>query len=557
MKLTVRVFSGMRPVVAPDLLKPGEATTAINTLLTGGDMTPYNQPLQVTALTSASPVLSIYRYGQSSTSETQFWFQSTNDANFVKGPVDQDTEEKTYYTGHLSYPAKTKNTVATASTPYPTTSLPMGLQKPAAAPSAVVSGTATDANSAAETVVYVCTLVSAWGEEGPPSDPSASVNWRVGQTITVTLPTSGTASYPGNSNKAQAYSTKNLYRAATGASGTATYLLVASGIPLATTTYADTTITANLGGALLTRGWVEPPDDMKGLTQMANGVLAGFSGSTVCFCEPFVPYAWPVRYQQSVDAPVVAMAAFDQSLLVSTTRSLYVFTGADPASITSERLAVMQTCVSKRSMVEMMGGVVFATPDGLAYVGPGGFKLLTDGLMTRREWQAYKPDSMLGFESDNRYICFYDTGLVQRGLIFSFAQSESSFCETDVYATAGFRDRARDALYLCINGGGSTRNIQKWDYGASPTTLTWQSGVFRFPAPTNIAVARLDYTGTVTFELIADGVSRYGPATVTSQLAFKLPAGYRSMRYQVKVTGTGTVRAIELADSMTSMAAAQ
>lgn len=552
MKVSLRVFTGMRPVCASDLLKPGEATSAINTLLTGGDLAPYYNPLQITALTSASPVLSIYRYGQSSTSETQYWFQSTNDCNFVKGPVDQDTEEKTYFTGHLSYPAKTKNTVATTSSPYPTTSYPMGLQKPASAPSAAVSGTATDPTSAAETVVYVCTLVSAWGEEGPPSDASAAVSWRAGQTVTVTLPTSGTASYPGNSNKAQTYSTKNLYRAATGSSGTATYLLVASGIALATTSYADTTTTANLGGALLTKGWVEPPDDMKGLTQMANGVLAGFSGSTVCFCEPFVPYAWPVKYQQSVDAPVVAMAAFDQSLLVSTTRSLYVFTGADPASMTSERLAVMQTCVSKRSMVEMMGGVVFACPDGLGYVGPGGFKLLTDGLMTRREWQAYVPSSMLGFESDNKYVCFYDTGSVQKGLIFTLALSEPSFCETDIYATAGFRDRGRDALYLCVNGGGSTRNVQKWDAGTA-ATMTWQSGVIRFPAPTNVAVARVEYTGTITFELIADGVTKYGPATVTSALAFKLPSGYRSMRYQVKVSGTGTVRAIELADSMQSM----
>ena len=87
--------------------------------------------------------------------------------------------------------------------------------------------------------------------------------------------------------------------------------------------------------------------------------------------------------------------------------------------------------------------------------------------------------------------------------------------------------------------------------------MTWQSGVVRFPSPVNVAVARLDYTGTVTFELLADGVTKYGPATVTSAMAFKLPAGYRSMRYQVKLVGTGTVRAIELADSMKSMAEEQ
>lgn len=547
MKVSVRAFSGMRPVVAADLLRPGEAELAVNTLLTGGDLEAFKSPLQIAALTSASPIKTIYRFGQSSSSETQFWFQSTNDANFVKGPVDGDTEERTYHTGHGAYPSKTKSDIATTAAPYPSTSFPMGLMKPAAAPTVAVSGTATDPDSAAETVTYVMTLVSAWGEEGPPSDASALVSWRVGQTINLTaLSVTGVASYPGNANKAQTYTYKRLYRSATGSTGAAKFLFVAE-LALATTTYDDTALTANLGEALRSRYWVEPPDGMVGLTAMANGILAGFSGSTVCFSEPFVPYAWPVRYQQSVDAPVVGIAAFGQSLLVSTNRSLYVFTGTDPANMTQERLAVSQTCVAKRSMVEMDGGVVFATPDGLAFVGPAGFRMLTDGLMSRREWQAYVPSSMYAYESDNRYICFYDTGSVQAGLIFTFG-SEPTFCTTDITATAGFRDRSRDALYLCVNGGGSTRNVQKWDYG-SAASMTWLSGVFRLPSPINMAAARVDATGTVNFELLADGAVQYGPVAIASSTPFWLPSGYRSMRYQVRLTGTSTVRSVELADS--------
>ena len=542
----------MRPVVAQDLLKPGEAVSAINTLLTGGDMMPYNQPLQTLALTSVSPVLSIYRYGQTNTNETQYWFQSTNDANFVKGPIDGDIEEKTYFTGHLAYPAKTKNTIATTATPYPYGSVPMGLKKLSSAPTLAVSGTATDPASTPESVVYVVTLVTDWGEEGPPSDATALVSWRVGQTITLTMSTSTVTSYPGNSDKSgQTYTHKRIYRSATGSSGTARYLFVAQ-VTMATTTYADTKLTANLGEALPSKGWVEPPDDMLGLTQMANGMLAGYSGNTVCFCEPGFPYAWPVRYQQSTDAPIVGMASFNQTVLVATKRSLYAFTGVDPSSITSERLAVSQTCASKRSMVEMMGGVVFASPDGLAFVDGSGIKMLSDGLMTRREWQAYSPSSMNGYESDNRYIVFYDTGTKQGGLIFSFGE-DAAFCETDYYATAGFRDRGRDALYLTFNGAGSTRNIMKWDSGASPATMTWLSGVFRMPASVNMGVARMEFSGALTFELLADGAVVHGPVTPTSGIAFKLPAGYRSMRYQVRIAGTGTLRAFDLADSMRAL----
>lgn len=558
MKFTVRAFRGMRPGIQPDNLSVGEATLARNAVLEGGDLDPLRAASLVTSLTpTASVVRTIYRFLQTSASDTQFWFQSANDVQFVKGPIDGDTEERTYYTGHLAYPTKTRaGATATATPPYPTTSIPMGLYKPAVAPSVSVTGTATDPNSTAEDVTFICTLVTDWGEEGPPSDPSAIVTWRTGQTLQVSLPTAGAPSYPGNTTKSgQVYTGKRLYRSATGASGAARWLLVNTegDIPLATASYSTTKPTAQLGEALRTRGWIEPPDDMRGLVAMANGVLAGYSGNTVCFSEPGYPYAWPVRYQQTVDAPIVAMQAFGQSLLVSTTRGLTVFTGPDPASITSERIQDPQISLSNRAMVPMLGGIVFPTPDGLGYVGPGGFKMLSEGLFTHREWTTYSAiaSSLHAYEYDGRYILFYDNGSEQGSMIFKFGD-EASLTLSTVYATAGFRDPGRDALFLCVNGAGTVREVRKWDAGAN-LTATWTSGVIRLMSPTNFGAGRIVADGPVTFEILADGVVQGAAITVTDSMPFRLPAGYRTLRAQARITTSSVVRSLELADTVRNL----
>jgi hypothetical protein len=532
---------GMRPVKTADLLAPGEAASAINTKLTSGSLKPFNGLGNTLVTFAGGTVNTIYRYGQSTSSETQFWFQFTGDVDVVKGPVDNDTEERTYWTDG-TYPKKTKSDIATTGLPYPSNSYRMGLPAPTTAPSVSVSGSATNASDPAETVVYTVTYVSAWGEEGPPGPASASVSWRPGQTINLTaLPTAPAGAYT--------ITGKRIYRSAAGSQSTKYQLVNYEGdTAIATTTYNDTKATADLSTVLSTTGWVAPPDAMIGLTAMANGVLAGFTGNTVCFSEPYAPYAWPVRYQKSTDAPIVGIAAFDQSLFVGTTQGLYIFTGSDPASITSDRLAVAQSCVSKRSIVAMLGGVLFASPDGLLRISSSGIENLTEGLMSRTEWQAYVPSSFEAYESDNRYIAFYDTGTTTGGLIFSFGES-STFVTTDIYATAGFRDKKADALFLV-----SSNNLKKWDAG-SALTMDWTSGVFHLPVEANMTAARVDAASyPVTFKLYADGALKH-TQTVTSKYPFRLPAGYRSQRYQVQIQGTVEVREVEFATQMHELGA--
>jgi hypothetical protein len=127
-------------------------------------------------------------------------------------------------------------------------------------------------------------------------------------------------------------------------------------------------------------------------------------------------------------------------------------------------------------------------------------------------------------------------------MIFTLG-ANPTFSETDVYPTAGFRDKGRDALYVVV-----ANTVKKWDAGTA-LTQTWTSGVFRAPHPVNLAAARVDaVTYPVTFQLYADGTLKH-TQTVADKYAFRLPSGYRSTQYHFTVSSTNTVRMVEMGTS--------
>ena len=67
-------------------------------------------------------------------------------------------------------------------------------------------------------------------------------------------------------------------------------------VSISTTSYVDTITDANLGEFLLTTDNFAPPDNvssehpsgpMTGLIQLSNGVMAGFTGNTLCFSKAY------------------------------------------------------------------------------------------------------------------------------------------------------------------------------------------------------------------------------------------------------------------------------
>lgn len=452
---------------------------------------------------------------------------------------------------------------------------------------------------------YVYTMVTGWGEEGPPSDPSAVLP-TVHPTQIVTI--DGFAAIPaGDYNITH----RRIYRSDSSASGAAFELVTT--IPIATTSYADVILDEALGVTLDSEDNDPPPADLHSLVVLPNGTLAGLSGNEVCFSRPGYPHAWPVGYRKTLETPGVALGVYDATVIVGTHGRPYAVLCNDPATASAVPLRVRQACASARGIVQTEAGVAFASPDGLVHITGAGVEMLTEGVYTREQWQAMAPSSMKVFYQDGMYFIFYRTGYSSAGVEQGagiILHPKVGAVSLPFFAHGGYSDLRYDALYLIVyDEAASAYVIEEWEGSPQRETFTWQSGDLPHPRPTNMAVAMVvwadmtaaelaaadaayeaavawnaaldefDYgdsgpigadmvaevavadgkeledvpaanpSASVTFELYGDDVLRATKA-VTNSHPFTLPGGYNATVWSVRLTGNRDVRAVHVATTM-------
>ena len=212
----------------------------------------------------------------------------------------------------------------------------------------------------------------------------------------------------------------------------------------------------------------------------------------------------------------------------------------------SQPLTLAEACVSPQSVVSFGHGVAWACPDGLAYYGAGGGKILTTGLMTRDDWQAIQPSTIVASLYEGSYLGFYTVGGVTKGFVVD-PLNPSGMYFMDFSATALFFDELQDSLFL-LDGG----NIKKWDCGAAQTA-TARGQQHRSPKPVNFGCAEVTAdTDPVTFKLYADGVLKH-TQSVASSAPFRLPSGYQATIWQLELSTTGAVQGMSLAQSISEL----
>lgn len=373
---------------------------------------------------------------------------------------------------------------------------------------------------------YVYTWVTAYGEESAPSDPTELIEVSPVQDVVFTdLPNQAPDGYP-NVVK------KRLYRTLTTEAGTL-YRMVAD-IDLADSVYTDSALDSELLGVLDTSDWQPPPAGLSGLCVTSNGVCCGFSGRTVYFSEPYIPHAWPAKYEFQTQSDIVAVKPSEAGIVVLTVNEPELIQGDTPETMQRVRLPVQQGCASKRSAVIYRGGVVYATPDGIGLISGFNHTMISDAYFERDDWQKLNPATMVASVHNQELLLYSAT----ESLIADMKNGHLTV-DSGTSPVCFFQDADSDRLYFVQNN-----RIKQWRGGAENMSASWWSRTYLFSrpsAPVSVQVQATGYPVTINFHT-NDSIGPVLTMKITDSKLRKIPVVRRTERWSFEVESIFEVR---------------
>jgi len=414
-------FGGMIPATDDTLLPEINAAWAENTWVYQGTVQGIPTP-KVLRTNSSSNVTKVYRIPNNYTDVQHLvdsvWMEFTNiDTDVVRSVVVDDTYDRYYWAAPSLTPRyNTRARIAAGSHDYI-----LGVPQPPKPTLNITGG----ASATQRSTAYVLTYVSAYGEEGPPSDPVNGTG-KVDATWTLTW----TAPDPNDLGVNRNLTLVRVYRTVTALDGTTTYFFVDEK-PIATVSHADTKTDAvvSLNELLSSTTWTAPPSDMVGIISLSNGMLAGFRNNEVWFCEPYRPHAWPAQYTITTEFPIVGLGVMGQTLVVLTQGYIHTATGISPANISIVKLAGIMPCTSRGGILSAPEGVYFPSPAGLILVSGAGVLNVTKELVRKDKWLEYAQTSTLRAVRLNN--AYYGFGSARFGVFDVNAFDNAAFTQED------------------------------------------------------------------------------------------------------------------------------
>ena len=458
--ITVPAFQGMAPRVSPALLEPTQGVSVTGSM-TSGELRPWRVPGFVEACLPDTRGIYLTAQGD--------WLTWDEPVQVVSAVQANDAFGRLYYT-------RESGGLFVISPLDDYEEFRVGVPKPEDPPTVAITGSG---SGTIEDRVYVYTYVNDWGEEGPPSEPSEFHEWQDGKTVTLT----GFSPPPLGFKEVVAI---RIYRMAVGDTGADWFFV--SEMEAGDTEFVDDVAEIALGEVLSTEEYDLPQVDARGLISVGNGVLAAFQGNEVSFSEPYLPYAWPDKFRLNTFGSIIAMGQAISACVVLTNRNPhYIFlshgssTKLSPEEYGLYPLGEQTPCISPYGVASTEFGVIFPAADGLRVLdGSGPSKLLTDQLVTAKEWVAmFDPLNIVAAHHDGYYFGFLP------GCGFAL------HLRTGVLTWTGFQARAAhtDGLSLFLASGEA---IVEWEGGLGLLAGIFKSKVFRFPKPVNMAALRVD-----------------------------------------------------------------
>jgi hypothetical protein len=421
-------------------------------------------------------------------------------------------------------------------------------------------------------------------------------------TLVVNLDTAQTYTSGGSWAKDAPHNTASMVKRIYRTVGTSGDFLFVAEIAAATTTYTDAVVADDLGEVLPTADSQLPPKNLVSLTSLPNGCLVGISGNELCFSDPYLPYSWPLRNRYTFSGVGVDLVAAGNSVIVLTDTSPILFTGSDPEAMSPAAMQTYAPCASKRGVVDVGGGCMFPSYDGLWIAAPGRVEKLTAKLYREEEWRTLNPESFVAGFADGQYYAKYTTEDGAFIWVYDTAENDSVI-RVEQDASHLLRNDADGELYLAL-----ANKVYRWDSSESQRFVSdWVSSEMQMPRPLNFSVAQVhgafntiqppdtadlefnqsiigdvDLVGgelngnsllelainasnlrelaaatvdTAQFTLYADGEVVFSQG-VNSSEPFRLPAGFRSEVYQVGVTTSIPIYTVTIAESVAELAQA-
>ncbi len=453
-------FTGEQPRLISRLLPATGAQFSVNTRLDDGGLTPFNSAVQEAEIASANAKTIVKFQSQ--------WLSWPGIIHAAQGPV---AEERLYYTGDGKPKLRVGNTV-----------YDLAVARPSAALTATLGGSGT---GDVQTRIYTYTYVTELGEESEPAPASPAIDWKPGQSVTL----SGFQAPPAG----RGITKQRIYRSQTGSTGTYFYFITERAASAGN--FVDTIAVDAFQEMLPSVAWNAPPDSLHGLIAMPNGMMAAFDGKKLYFCEPFRPHAWPEKYVLTTDTDIVGLGAVGTSLIIMTKAQPYLASGSSPDAMQMVKLESNLPCINARGIVDLGFAIAYPSNEGLAAVTASGEARLVSGdIMSRDDWLAINPKTIIGGQLSGRYVAFYDTqdasGTQMRGALFLDLGTTPYLIRTNTAVSAAYFEIETSALYFLAKG---ENDIYRMD---APTgdkeSYYWKSKDFHTMMPLSYAAIQVD-----------------------------------------------------------------